>query len=400
VAYLPISSPVQAAGASMRQEPAAKPIRILELRSVLGSGGGPEKTILLGTARSDASQFQITVCYLRSAQDKAYELDQRARAIGVRYEEISERRSFDPAIWSQLTQITKHAQAQIVHSHDYKTDALAWFLGRRTAIKPLATAHGWTGHSTRERLLYYPFDRWLLARFPAVIAVSSDIKGELVNAGADAARVTVVLNGIDHRAFRRNRDRETDERARLGLLPREIAIGSVGRLEPQKRFDLLLKSFARIRQAVPNSVLLIAGEGSQHAALEQLRNELSLGHSCRLLGHVQDIGAFHHALGLFVQASDYEGTPNSVLEAMAFETPIVATTAGGTEEIVRHEVDGLLVRTGDVDGLAQAMTLALSETEHAASWAASARERVETELSFETRMRRVEEIYLRLAGAS
>ena len=63
-------------------------MRVLELRSVFGTGGGPEKTILLGTARTDSTAFQITVCYLRSSHDAAYRIDERARDLGVKYVEI------------------------------------------------------------------------------------------------------------------------------------------------------------------------------------------------------------------------------------------------------------------------------------------------------------------------
>ena len=365
-----------------------------------GTGGGPEKTILLGTAHSDSSRFQITVCYLRSAHDQNYRIDTRAREIGVEYREIVERSSLDPTIWRQLTAIARDTRAHIVHSHDYKTDLLAWLLGRHVPVTPLATAHGWTGHSARERVLYYPMDKWVLTRFPAVIAVSSDIKRELTHCGADPAKIVVVLNGIDHRAFRRDSSLVGAARARFGVPSDEIAIGSVGRLETQKRFDLLLRSFAQIRSDFPQAVLLIAGEGSERTTLDQLRNQLGLGDSCRLLGHVNDVSIFHHALDLFVQSSDYEGTPNSVLEAMAFETPVVATKAGGTEEIVRDEVDGLLVSTGDATALARAIVRALTQPAQGAARAAAARQRVETELSFDTRMRRVENVYRRLAGGS
>ena len=99
-----------------------------------------------------------------------------------------------------------------MHAHEYKTDLLAWLLGKFESIVPLSTAHGWTGHTTRETSVYYPLDKRLLARFPRVIAVSGEIRSELIAQGARPDRVTTVLNGIDHRRFSRDRAQESKVR--------------------------------------------------------------------------------------------------------------------------------------------------------------------------------------------
>jgi len=99
-----------------------------------------------------------------------------------------------------------------------------------------------------------------------------------------------------------------------------------------------------------------------------------------------------------VQSSDYEGTPNAVLEAMALETPIVATDVGGTRELVEHGADGIIVAPGSADVIAAAMEMMLDRPATAAAMAASARRRVETDLSFASRMSRVEAIYEALAA--
>src|SRR5262249_40572194 len=150
----------------------------------------------------------------------------------------SERHSFDLRIWKSLRRIVHERAIDIVHAHEYKTDLLAWLLARFAGVIALATVHGWTGHSTRERWLYYPADKRVLARFPKLIAVSSEISHELVREGTDPNRITTILNGIDHRAFVRERSREPLVRGALALGSDSFVIGSVGRLEPQKRFDL------------------------------------------------------------------------------------------------------------------------------------------------------------------
>ena len=213
-----------------------RPVRILELRGVRGTGGGPEKTILLGALMSHP-QFQVTVCYLRDERDTIFGIDDRAAKAGVvDYVEVRERHSFDVGVWPKLRKLVREREIDLVHAHDYKTNLLALLLSRFTGVKALSTVHGWTGHSSRERWIYYPADKRVLARFPRVVAVSSEIGAELIRCGADPVRVTTVLNGIDHKKFHRDSSRVAAARAALGATDEDIVIGAVGRTEPQKRF--------------------------------------------------------------------------------------------------------------------------------------------------------------------
>ena len=377
----------------------SEPIRVLELRSVCGAGGGPEKTILMGAARADRRRFEVTVCYIRDSRDLAYSIGDRARRLGVDYVEIVERNSFDRRVWGELRRVVRERGIDIVHGHEYKTDLLALLVARAEGVIPLATAHGWTGHTRRERLFYYPLDKRVVARFPIAIAVSGGIRSELIRRGATPAQVRVVLNGIDHRAFHRDRSREESARAALGLNPSDIVVGSIGRLEPQKRFDVLIRACAALRQRLPALRVVIAGDGSLRDTLAAQAAQMLPPDACRLLGHCDDIVAVHHASDLFVQSSDYEGTSNAVLEAMALETPVVATAAGGTAEIVADNVHGLIVPCGDVAALAGAIEHTLREGEQTMKRVMRARLRVETTLSFDARMTAVEHIYRELVAA-
>jgi len=373
-------------------------IHVLELRSVRGTGGGPEKTILLGAERADRAHVAVTVCYIRDARDAHFGITARARQAGVDYVELVEHGSFDRRVWPQLLRVVRDRGIDIVHSHDYKTDLLALLVGRSQGTIPLSTAHGWTGHSARERWLYYPLDKQMLRAFPLTIAVSSQIKSELVRHHVPADRVRVVLNGIDHRAFRRDRRLEAGARASLGISPYDVVVGAIGRLEPQKRFDVLIEACAALRERIPTLRLFIAGAGSQEAGLRALAARRMPGGACELLGHRADVTTLHHAFNLYAQSSDYEGTPNSVLEAMALETPLVATSAGGTAEIAEHERHGLIVPCGSVSALAGALERALVEGEATPERVARARRRVETTLSFDQRLAAVESMYGDLAA--
>jgi glycosyltransferase involved in cell wall biosynthesis len=378
----------------------AYPIRILELRSVRGTGGGPEKTIVYGARRSDPSRYATTVCYIRDRRDDAFGPSSLAHRVGVDYVEVTERHSFDPSILGALRRLVVARHIQIVHAHDYKTDLVALALSRVAPVRPLATAHGWTGHSARERRFYYPADKRLLAWYPRVVAVSTDIASEIVRHGAAPERITTILNGIDHERFQRDPAREAAARAALSLPADAVVIGAVGRLEPQKRFDVLLRAAVVLRGRVPGLKVVIAGDGGERERLHQLARELDLASTCVFTGHSNDVAGLHHAFDLLVQSSDYEGTPNAVLEAMAFETPIVATDAGGTRELVEDGVHGVVVRPGDPALLARAIESALADRRGLRERATAARRRVERELSFDARMRKLEAVFEELVDVA
>jgi glycosyltransferase involved in cell wall biosynthesis len=381
----------------MPESPGDARVRVLELRSVRGTGGGPEKTIFTGAAQS-APDIAVTVCYLRDARDEIFSIDRRAAALGVDYVEVHERHSFDPAIWPQLTRIVRERRIDVVHAHDYKVNVLAWLLSHATGIIPMSTAHGYTGSSRRELLLYYPADKKVLARFPAVVAVSNGVREALIAGGCRPDRVAVLLNGIDSAAFRRDPARREAARTKYHLGDDDVVVGAVGRLEAQKRFDLLIEACASLLPRHPNLRLIVAGDGSLRDVLQSSLERHGLDGACRLVGQVDDIVEFHHALDLLVQSSEYEGTPNVVLEAMAMETPVVATDVGGTAELMRTEVEGLVVPAGGVAALVRAIEHVLVDRDAAARRARAARGRVETELSFASRLSRLEAIYRQLAA--
>jgi glycosyltransferase involved in cell wall biosynthesis len=370
-----------------------RPIRVLELRSVWGTGGGPEKTIIMGAARTDRRRFAVTVCYLRDERDPVFGVASRLEGVEIDYAEVRERHSFDPGIWRRLRALVRERRIDIVHAHDYKTDLLALALARAEKVVPLTTVHGWTGHTRREQV-YYWADKRLIARYPRVVAVSSEIRDELVRTGTPADRITVILNGIDPAAFTRDPAREPEARALLGLPLGRTIVGAVGRLAPQKRFDLLIEAFARLRPGRLDLFLAIAGDGELRADLEARAAASALGPDAfRLLGHQADVALVHHAFDLFVQSSKYEGTPNAVLEAMAMETPFVATDVGGTAELAHDRVHALIVPPNDVDSLVMAVTRMLDDPPAARARAAAARARVEGPLSFASRMAHLEAVY-------
>jgi glycosyltransferase involved in cell wall biosynthesis len=136
---------------------------------------------------------------------------------------------------------------------------------------------------------------------------------------------------------------------------------AVGRLGPEKGFDLLLQAFARVAPRFQDWDLEIWGEGPDRVSLEALRMDLGLERRIRLPGTTQEIHACYEKADLFVLSSKFEGFPNALCEAMSHGLPVVATScSGGVRDIVRSGVDGILVWPEDPEALAGALTRLIS----------------------------------------
>jgi glycosyltransferase involved in cell wall biosynthesis len=127
---------------------------------------------------------------------------------------------------------------------------------------------------------------------------------------------------------------------------------SIGRLAAQKNWPLLIRAFHIMRG--PHDRLTIAGEGGQRARLERLIEQLGLGDSVSLPGHIWPVDAVFADADVFVLPSDYEGLPAVVIEALAAGVPIVATQSSDAMPMLVENA-GIVTRRGDPSTLAQAM---------------------------------------------
>jgi len=153
---------------------------------------------------------------------------------------------------------------------------------------------------------------------------------------------------------------------------------AVGRLVPQKGFDLLLKAFARLSPRHPDWKLVIWGEGPEREKLEGLREELGLSECAALPGNHSRIYEALAEVDAFVLSSRFEGFPNALCEAMAMGLPVVSFDCPcGPSQIIRPGEDGFLVPPGDQEGLMQALDRLMADPVLRASMGVQAREVVE-----------------------
>lgn len=185
--------------------------------------------------------------------------------------------------------------------------------------------------------------RWLYPRAKRVIAVSRQMQ-DLLEQRAHLKNVNCIYNPVNTRVIR--------EKAQEPITLEGRFILAVGRLERQKRFDLLLAAFART-QAQQDCKLVIVGRGSQQAALAQQIRALQLEERVLLAGFDANPYKYMAKAEFQVMSSDYEGYPLVLIEALSLGCPIVSTDCPtGPREIINHGGNGLLVEKGNVDAIA------------------------------------------------
>ncbi len=370
---------------------------ILHLRTVTGRGGGPEKT-LLNSQRFIGADYKLRLAYIRPEKDELYDMPARAAETGSTLIDIPERHGLDPRTWTRLTREIKTSQPALLHAHDYKTNVLAVLLGRMFKRPVMTTMHGYVSRSGRLDF-YYRIDRWALRRMDRIVAVSPDLLELSLRLGIASSKCVLIDNAIDVEQFAR-RQTVHEAKRRLGIAPERLLIGAVGRLSAEKGFDRLIEALARIAATAPDVELVIVGEGAQRPELERLIDERGIADRVRLAGYQANTIDWFQAMDIFALSSLREGLPNVVLEAMAMEVPVIATRIAGVPRILEHEVNGLLVEPGDVEGLCHALRTLTANPTLRAQLARAGRQTVEQDFSFAVRMQKIRAIYEELLQKS
>ena len=228
----------------------------------------------------------------------------------------------------------------------YPDGVAAVMLGRRFGLPVVLTARGsdvtqLPGYALPRRMI-----RWAMAEADAMVSVSAGLKQAMVALGADAARITVLRNGIDLTMFRPPDSMEGRSASRAALGLEGPTLLSVGHLIERKGHHLTLSALSQL----PEWTLLLAGEGPERARLEALASRLGLGTRVRFMGaQAHDtLARLYGAADISVLASSREGWANVLLESMACGTPVVASDIPGNPEVVQRREAGLVVeRTAD-----------------------------------------------------
>jgi glycosyltransferase involved in cell wall biosynthesis len=296
-------------------------------------------------------------------------------------------------LWpSQVARRIREIEPDVLHSHSG-----VWYKASRAARMARVP---WLVHTDHGRMVPDPWaarlvDRLASRRTDVVVAVSQPLAERLRrHVVAHPERVRVVINGVDTDAIRPASPTDPNLRAELDIAADAAVVGSIGRLEPIKGYDVMLASLAALPPELSQTVLVLAGDGSARPDLERRARELGLERRVRFLGWRDDLAAVLGTLDLFVLTSRSEGTSVSLLEAMSAGLCPVVTAVGGTPDVIGPDLAHRLVPSEDPRAIAAGWAAALLDPAARARDAPRARQRVVQGFSLRAMVASYERIYL------
>ncbi len=262
----------------------------------------------------------------------------------------------------ELRRTVRRRRPDVLHTHTAK----AGTTGRIAAglvggdMRPV-TVHTFHGHVLRgyfdahREQLFIRVERLLARRTGALIAVSGEVRDDLVALGvAGAGQITVIPYGFDlSRLHRLDEPERLVLRAEIDLDSETFVVGFAGRLTAIKRPHDLVRVLAALRAQDVEASMVVLGDGPDRSSVEALARELGVEAKCRFLGFRRDVARWYGAFDAFLLTSENEGTPVVAIEALASGCPVVATSAGGTATVVRDGETGYLTAVGDTVALAE-----------------------------------------------
>lgn len=355
---------------------------------------GAERWILTLVKHLDPAVVETVVVAIRDADTDRLPLVETARELGFETAVIDARRRLLRSSVRGLREIVRDLEIDVIHTHGGRQDIVALLARLKSPFRLLATPHGWEATGTVKSKTFDYVNKWCYLGFDAVAPLSSGLVGDLKCVSLSRRKIRLIPNGVDL-------DEVESAEPAPGLLPRQVdpedfVIGFIGRLIPGKGCSVLLEALEKLPPG--GWCCLIFGDGPLREALEREAAERGLTERVEFMGFRQDRLAYLKRFDAFVLPSYREGTPRSMMEAMAAGALCIGTHIPGIEATIRPGESGEAFPAGDADRLAAILAGHMRDRGRAERMIAAARERVWSLFSARAMAASYEELYRDVCG--
>lgn len=370
--------------------------RIGVLHLIYSPGFGGIESIVIDWWRTfDRKAFDVHVAYFAGDRNREQPFVDAAQATGMQLIPVPWNRS-KPFLRcaSEVARVARENKIDIIHTHAYYGDAVGAIAGKLARVKTIATVYVWGKYELHRQIMQLM--DWISIQFiTKVTAHCRDTASKTFVLGKSRGEIEILLPGYPHKWSPLSEAERQEKRRAAGIGDEEILLLNAARLAPEKAQDQLIRSFRTIHDQWPNTRLWISGVGLDFVKenLEKLRSELKLESSVDLVGFSQNFRSLLDVADMMVHPSHVEGIPQSIMGGMAAGLPVVASDVGGVAEVIEHDRTGMLVPENDVDGFARTVIDLLAQPGRMKQLGRTARHAIETELSTEAAVRKVENVY-------
>jgi glycosyltransferase involved in cell wall biosynthesis len=301
--------------------------------------------------------------------------------------------------WFKAMRVAQKRRATVMHGH-WVIPGGAIAAAAQPSMPLVVSLHGSDVFVAEKNGAVGAVARRVFGRAGFVTACSRDLADRAIDLGAAPDRLEVVPYGVDTARFQPDADARTALRAKAGVADGRPMLVAAGRLVRKKGFEYAIDALARVSTAT-SPVLVIAGGGDLDRELRERALHAGVESRVLFLGNVSqdEVGRWFAAADAILAPSvrddsgNVDGLPNTVMEALASGTPLIATPAGGIGAVVDNGVNGLLVPERDADGLARAIERLLGNRDESAALGRAGRARVEAHFGWPAAAARFEAAY-------
>jgi len=327
-------------------------LKVLHLNTERTWRGGEQQTLHLAAGLGDRGHESQVLA------QPGRELARRARERGLVVRELSMRGEWDLPAAFRLRRLLRRERYDVLHMHTSHAHTLGVLAGAGLPARRVVSRRvDFSIYRNRLRLSRFKY-RHGVHRY---VAISEAVRAVLVRDGIPASSISIVPSGID--ATRFPAAEPPGLRAGLGLPAGAPVVLNVAHMAWHKAQEDLIRALPAVLRAVPDAVLVIAGDGERRGLLESEARRLGVERAVRMPGFRTDVPELLALCDVFALSSVMEGLCTSILDALSSRKAVVAPRAGGIPEIVRDGVEGLLVPPGDPEALGGAIARLLRDPE-------------------------------------